>query len=258
MLKALGGTAAEAGIYGAAQNLSLMPGFFGFALAPLLLSTLSRVARDGDDGRVARAISRDAMRVALWLLPFAGMTTGASDDIVRATYGDKYLAAAPLLSVLIFGAVAPVLNSVEMAILIAADKPKWALALSAPLPVFAICGHLLLIPGWGMMGASIVTTLVASLGAAATLFAVYRSWRISPPATTLLRSILVCAIAFALAVVWPVPSGSLLFLLKLAAISFFIPLALLFLGEFNADEIEWAHSLLRGRTGNAGQTPREV
>jgi hypothetical protein len=108
------------------------------------------------------------------------------------------------------------------------------------------------------MGASVVTTLVASLGAATTLFAVYRCWRIFPPATTLCRSMIVCAIAFTLAVVWPIAPGSLLFLLKLSAIIFFIPLALLLLGEFNADEIEWARSLILRRTRTAGPTPREV
>ncbi|HAJ61469.1 MAG TPA: teichoic acid transporter, partial [Cyanobacteria bacterium UBA8543] len=41
-LKILGGTAAEAGFYGAAQNLSLIPGIFSLAFAPLLLSTLTR------------------------------------------------------------------------------------------------------------------------------------------------------------------------------------------------------------------------
>src|SRR5262249_2644962 len=75
-LKALGGTAAQAGFYGAAQNLSLMPGIFALSFSPLLLSSLSRLLRDGNDS-LAREMSRNAMRGVIALLPFAGMTAGA-------------------------------------------------------------------------------------------------------------------------------------------------------------------------------------
>lgn len=257
MLKALGGTSAAAGFYGAAQNLSLMPGFFALSFSPMLLSTLGRVLREGE-GQLARTISRDAMRVALWLLPFAGLTSGASFEIVKVIYGDQFLHAAPLLSVLIFGAVALVFNSVAIAILIAAGKPLWTLILSAPLPLIAIYGHLWMIPRWGMMGASLVTLFSSITGAVTASCAVYRCWRIFPPPATLCRSLIVCALAFAIAFVWPAASAPLLILLKLTAILFFIPLALWFLGEFNADEIALARSLLRWRTGAARQTPREV
>ena len=58
MLKSLGGTAADAGVYGVAQNLALLPTLFSYAFAPALLSTLARALREGDEK--ARARSRDS------------------------------------------------------------------------------------------------------------------------------------------------------------------------------------------------------
>lgn len=166
MLKALGGTAALAGIYGAAQNLTRLPKIFVKSLSPLLLSTLSRTLRAGE-GRPARELGRNAMRVVIGLLPLAGMTAGAAPEIVELIFGPQYLPAAPLLSLLVFGGVASAMMSVVASILIAAGKPGWTFVLTGALLPLAIAGHLLLIPRLGALGASLVTTVVASLGALA-------------------------------------------------------------------------------------------
>ena len=55
MLKILGGTATQAGIYSAAQSLSLLPGLFSWAFSSLLLATLSRQLADRQ-GEQARSL----------------------------------------------------------------------------------------------------------------------------------------------------------------------------------------------------------
>jgi len=254
ILKALGGTAGQAGIYGAAQNLSLLPGIFALALSPLLLSTLSRLLHAGDAG-LAKEMGRHAMRAVLWLLPVAAMIAGAAPEIVQLFFGPLFLPAAPLLAVLIFGAVASVMLSVATSILIAVGKPGWTFALAAPLVPLAVAGHLMVIPRLGAIGASFVTTLLAILGALATVLAVYRLWRILPPAGTLWRSVLACGLAFALAALWPAPG--LLLLVKLPVIGVVIVLAFKVLREFNAHEIALARSVLSWKTTPA-QHPHEV
>jgi hypothetical protein len=72
MLKLLGGTTEQAGFYGAAQNLSIVPGIFALSFSPLLLSTLSQMLGAGE-GHSARDLGRDAMRTVTWLLPVAGI-----------------------------------------------------------------------------------------------------------------------------------------------------------------------------------------
>jgi O-antigen/teichoic acid export membrane protein len=186
------------------------------------------------------------MRLIITLLPFAGMTAGAAPEIVSLIFGSAFLPASPLLALLIFGALALVMISVTTAILTAAGKPVWTFALTGPLLPVAVTGHLLLIPWLGAMGASLVTTLVASGGALAAVVAVYRIWRILPPAGTLGRSTLVCGLAYLLAALWPTPG--VLLLLKLPAIAIVIGLAFLMLGECGTSEIALARAMLHWRT----------
>lgn len=244
-LKALGGTAERTGVYGAAQNLTIAPGLFALSFAPLLLSTLSHMLRTGDE-EAAKRMGRNAMRLVLCLLPFAGMTAGASTEIVGSIFGASFLAGAPLLSLLIFGALGIVMISTNTAILTSAGKPGWTIALAGPLLPLAMIGYLILIPKWGAVGAALVAMLFAGLGALASMLAVYRVWKILPPAATLGRSVLICGLAYVLASLWPV--SGLLLLLKLSVIGLVITLAFSVLGEFSARERALAWTLLRWRS----------
>ena len=240
-LKTLGGTAAQSGIYGAAQNLSMVAGIFAFSFSPLLLSTLSRSLRAGATQDAAQ-IGRNAMRLVILLLPFAGLMAGAAPEVVTLIYGSEFAPGAPILAVLGFGSLAMMMISVATAILTAAGKPHWTIALVGPMLPLAVIGFLLLIPRLGGIGASLVTTLVATLGALVTVLAVHRIWHVLPPAHTVVRSVLVCALAFGLAALWSTPG--FLLLLKLLATTLLIGFAYLLLGEFSKDELALARSLV--------------
>src|SRR6185436_14458103 len=77
VLKALGGSAALAGLYGAAQNLTIIPNLVALSVTTLLISTLSRAVRRGDTGG-ARTLAANAIRGVLVLFPFAGVAAGAA------------------------------------------------------------------------------------------------------------------------------------------------------------------------------------
>lgn len=241
-LKLLGGTAAQAGIFGAARNLSFIPGLFALSFAPLLLATLSRVLHEGEQ-KQARAIGREALRVAVGLLPFASMSAGAASEIVLWIFGASFSSAADLLPALLFGALALVMIAVATTILTAAGKPRRIIALTGPLVPLAIIGHVLLIPRLGSLGAALVSMSVAWIGALMAVLAVYQVWAILPPAGTLWRSTLVSVGAYMLAALWPAPG--FLLLVKLPVIAFFILFAFRLLGEFTAGEM----ALLRALVG---------
>src|SRR6202162_2910339 len=240
-LKALGASAEQAGIYGAAQSLSLVPGIFALSFSPLLLSTLTRLVQSGE-AEAARKIGRDAMRLVLGFLPFAALVAGAAPEIVLLIFGQRFLSAAPPLALLIFGAVALMMVSVASAILIGAGKPGWAVALASPLVPLALTGCFFFIPAWGPRGAALATTLTAAAGALASILAVKRLWGILPSATTLLRSFLLSTLAYISAAVWPAPG--VLLLVKLPAISLLICVAYFVLGEFSAVEMDLIRSIL--------------
>jgi O-antigen/teichoic acid export membrane protein len=241
MLKALGASTAQAGLYAAAQNLSVAPKVFALSLAPLLLATLSQMLRAGDD-RAARTLGRDALRVVVMLLPLAGLAAGAAKEIVGVVLGTPYLAAAPLLAVLTLGAVAQVVISAGTAILIAAGRPGWVLALSWPTVPAAIAGHLLVIPRFGAIGAAAVTAGCAVLAAVTVVAAAGRVWQISSPGLTLWRSAAVGIVAYAMGVLWPSPDAWLF--LKLAVISAVVLVGFRLSGEIKAGDLALARSVL--------------
>jgi O-antigen/teichoic acid export membrane protein len=247
MLKALGGSSSQAGIYGAAQNLAVVPGIFAVAFSPLLLSTLSRLNGTEEKG-LAKQIGSDAIRTVILLLPFAAATAGMASEIAEFTFGPLFAPAAPVLAVLIFGAVAMALISVATAIITAAGKRKWPLVLIVSMLGGSAFGYPLLIPIYGSIGASIITTVVSGFGALAAVLAVCKFCQIRSPMGTLQRSCLVSVAAFLVASLWAAP-GLLLFV-KVPVIAILICASLILIGEFSADEIALVRSALhwRGRT----------
>jgi O-antigen/teichoic acid export membrane protein len=240
LLKLLGGTATEAGYYGTAQNLSLIPGLFTLAFVPLLLSTLTRLLRENELTK-AKELSQNAMRLVLLLLPFAGLAAGAAWEIIQLLFSVTFLPAAPLFAILIFAAVAMAMIAITTAILTAASKPNWTIALTGPMVPLAIAANLYMIPKYGTLGAAIVTISVSSLAALASISAIYYLWKIFPSLFTLGRSLLICGLTYGLASIWETLGWLLIF--KLLVLGLFIPLGLMILGEFSDREIASVRSL---------------
>lgn len=245
LLKALGATAAQAAVYGVAQNLTVVAGLVAMAFAPLLLSTITRLLRDDREAH-ARLMGRDAMRLAWLLVPMAGLSAGASGEVVGVIAGRAFAPAGPLLAVLIFQAVAAVLAGIASAILIAAGKSTWNLRLTVPMLPIALAAQVWAIPRYGALGAAAVTTVVTVGAAAALVGAVWRLWRVTAPAASILRSLLLCAGAWAWAAAWPTAGAWLA--IKLMVIAVAVLASFVVLGEFSRREIMLAWSLVPGLT----------
>lgn len=244
LLKALGASAAEAGHYAVAQNLSLLPGLLSFSLAPALLSTLTRALRDGDDA-AARETARQALRAVLLAAPLAAGAAGAAPEIVALVFGEKFLPAVPLLRVLVPGAFALVLVSVASSILAAAGRQSWTLHVAWPLVAAAAAGHVLLIPKAGALAAASVTSCLACACALVSVLLVYRLWRVAPRAATLWRTAAACLSAYALTALLPAPG--VLLIAKLAGAVLLSACVLVALGEFGVRELRRAARSLLGR-----------
>ena len=248
LLQAVGGSAAATGFYAGAQNLSLLPSLFSFALAPTLLSTLGRALRE-EDLVTARRLGRQTLRAVLLLLPAAAIVAGGAREIVLLVFGHSFLPAAPLLGLLIFGALALLMLSVTTSILISAGKPGWTLHTSWPLPLCAAASHLFLIPRFGAFGAALVTTVLAWVAVLTTVGLVHRLWQIAPGARTFCRTLIVCISAYAITALLPA-SGGLLIVKLVGAVVWSTGLFFV-LGEFSAAELNVARAFIR-RPGNRG------
>lgn len=230
-LKVLGGTSADAGVYAAAQNLTLGLGMLGMALGVVLLPTIARLLRDGHKQEV-RQLERNALRGMIGLLPLAGLAAGASSEIVVLFFGDEYAPAAPLLSFLMFAAVARATLSIGAAILVAESKFAWTTLLAPPMLAIAIVGYLTMIPIAHMSGAAAVTCAASVYGATMAVLLLRILCGVRLPMSTALRAALLCCAAYAAANAWA--TDGFWVLAKLAVIAGLIVAAFFLLGEFSA------------------------
>ncbi len=243
---ALSGTPQAAGFYGAAQNLTIVPGLFMASLSPLLLSKLAHLCSQGQK-ESAKAVIQKAIRLTFSLLPFAGMTAGAAAEVVVVIYGQPFLPAGQILAILIFAALGISMIVVSSSALIAADRPALTFYLILPIVVLAFGAHFMLVPRFGSIGAAGVTTGLSWLGVCCCMLAVYRVWGVRLPVSTFVRSITICVLAYIWAFKWQTPG--LLLLLKLPVISMVIVITITLLGECRKDEIAFVRSLFDWRPG---------
>jgi O-antigen/teichoic acid export membrane protein len=236
VLKALGASAGQAGLYNAAQNLAWVPSIFAAACVPLLLAMLAADLRLGD-WPAARTLGRQALRLSVALLPLGALAAGAGSEIVALAYGTAFRPAAIVFGPLVVGELVSMMASVATVIMIAADQPALTFALTGPLIPLAILGHLLVIPTGGPLGAALVTSLLNVVDTLVVFWAVRRLWRIAPPAATVVRAVLLSILAYAAGALWPAPG--IWVLVKLPILVMGVGAAYWLLGELSAGEIRW-------------------
>jgi len=194
MFKALGGSIAEAGVYGAAQNVAMSLSVISVAVPPLLLATLTRLNASGDR-RAAAAIASDALRFVAWLLPLAGIAYGAGPQIATWLFGPAFESGGSLLGPLIVTAIAQIAVAVVIMTLSAAGTPNAFLGPAVAMLGCAVAAGATLIPRYGAAGAAGGTCAVALAGAAWALRLARSRAAVSPPVTAVVRSVLAAAAA---------------------------------------------------------------
>ncbi|MCP3951855.1 MAG: oligosaccharide flippase family protein [Desulfobacterales bacterium] len=222
--------AENAGFFAAAKNLTIVPGLVTLAMTPVLLSKLSGLLVE--DGKTqARDLLDKSIRFVVCLLPFAGMSAGAAGEVVQLIYGYSFNPTAPLLSVLIFGAVGLTLTQVNAAGLIAAGKTRLPLSILGPLVPLTATAYIQCITRFGTLGAALVTTVASVLTATLTALAVRRAWRVQPRMTLWAKTGVLTVVAFLAAQMWETPG--VLLLVKLVLITTGIMAAWWALGELS-------------------------
>ena len=228
--KAMGASEAAAGVYAAALSLALIPGIVSLSCSVLLLSSLSQLLRDHRKDE-ARQLGRDAWRAVLLLLPFAFLLAAAGTELSVFLLGEAFTASGPLLGLLIFAGIGRLLISMGVSILAAYGRPSLASILTGALVPLSIAGYVIAIPLLAGTGAAIAAVTTCLFGGLVLSAAVYQQSGIRPDGLTILRSSIVCAAVYVLAVYWPAPGP--LVLLKLTALGLLVPLLFVGVGELS-------------------------
>jgi O-antigen/teichoic acid export membrane protein len=172
LLKALGISTAAAGVYGAAQSISLAPGIMTMSFAPLLLGSVTRSNALGNTEE-ARTLSRHSLHFLGALFPGILLAGAFSTRIVHLVFGSKFLDAAALLPWLLVSAYFTSMLSFCASIQTAFGRHALPLRFALPMLPLAFAGNLLLIPRFGSAGAAAVSACVAGLSALPLLATTY-------------------------------------------------------------------------------------
>ncbi|HEX9886975.1 MAG TPA: oligosaccharide flippase family protein [Longimicrobiales bacterium] len=232
-LQALSRDTAEAGYYGAARSLALVPAFLSAAAAMPILATLGHMTREGDH-EAARALGRTSIRTLLILAPLAAVASGSTGEIVGLIMGPEFGPAATPMSLLLPSAVAMLGVKLSVLVLTAADRYRLTMLVGGLLPPAAVGAYLLLVPRYGGVGAAGATLAVAVGGAVALLWAVERVWSGSLPAGTAWRAAALSVAGFVAARATPV--SDLFVVPKLSLLAMAVLGGFALTGEFDAEE----------------------
>lgn len=164
LFKTLGGTTADAGLYGAAQNLAQALAVISIAVPPLLLATLTRLRVEGDEGE-ARRVASVALSAALSLLALTGIVAAAGTPLTTWLFGDPFAGSGRLLAPLILVAALQVTGAVSIMVLTAFGRPHAFLPIGGVMLIAAVIGGVLLVPRHGALGAAAATAAAAVIGA---------------------------------------------------------------------------------------------
>jgi O-antigen/teichoic acid export membrane protein len=194
LFKVLGGTTAQAGLYGAAQSLGWALSVVSVAFPPLLLATLTRLYTAGDAANAAR-LAGQSLRMVGWLLPIAGIAAGAGVPLAALLFGSAFAGAGPLLGPLLLGGVAQVLMAVVIMTLTAAGYPNAFVRTGVAMVVLATGCGLFAIPAFGAMGAAATTSATGCLGAMSGLWLSHRLAGVPIPLASFARAAAAAAVA---------------------------------------------------------------
>lgn len=243
LVTALTGSREEAGFYGAAQMLTIVPGsLFSAAVAPLLISTLSRLLRHNQIDDAIITVTQ-ITRAMFFLLPLAGIGAGASLAIADLMYGEPFQPAAPLIGLLAFAALALALISVNTAILTALGHPKKTFMLIGPLVALGLVAHLIFIPRFGPISAACITAVLAWVGVGLTMFAVHQRIGFALPLATFARIGAATVITFGLAIVWQATGWWLI--LQLISLTSVAVAILIILRELTISDLTFVRILVK-------------
>lgn len=229
MLKGLGVSTADVGIYAAVQIVSTAPIFLAAGSAQTLLSALSRALRAGKIDAATKT-ARTTLRVPFWLLPGAAIAAGSSTQLMELLFGELFAVGGPILALLVFASLALLELIFATSIVTASGHNRRALRdVLVPL-LIAIPSHLMLIPRFGGLGAAAATTGACIIAMFFGLSSVHTIWRALPPFGSVVRCCIVAACFGVVSTSWNTSGFMLLTELTVLALLSF--LALFLLGEF--------------------------
>lgn len=171
-------TEADVGIYRVALQLTSLAAFVTLALHTTLYPKISYWEKQHDLPHVESALARAFTYSLLLAVPvvIGGWLLG--ERLLYFFYGESFAAGAGALAILLLVQVASVFMYLQTMCLNALDRPKDSFRVTAIAVIANIVLNLILIPAYGIVGASMATLITMVLNAALANRALSRSIRV--------------------------------------------------------------------------------
>lgn len=175
------------GIYNASLTVGRLPYYVFYALTVILLPVVSKSTAENNSEKTGEIVSQSLRLMIILLVPAIILMAQFSEAIIKIFYGNKYLAAAYPMSILVWGVGFLTIFYVLSFVMNGAGKTKktmymaiFGFALNAILNYF-------LIKKYALTGSAIATSIASFVVMAIIIFYTYRDFKISIKFKNILR-----------------------------------------------------------------------
>ena len=155
----------QAGFYASARSLAVTPFFISIALSRSIFPAIARAAADNNHSLTRQYIQHSLRLLLIWMIPVVAIVSATSREIILLIYSTPYLSASIPLSILIIGIGFFTVYLILTTIITAGDNPNLSMWLNIVILIVSIIANLYLIPRYGIIGASIGTSIAMIIGA---------------------------------------------------------------------------------------------
>lgn len=158
-------SAEDVGLYVSAAVLAKLSYFMSIALSAVLLPSLSRAIANHEEQRAAE-LTQDTLRYLLIFLTLANVVVAlTAEELIALLFGETFVAAAPVLRLLMAGLSGVTLMAVINTIMIARNRMAACFGMVAVLVVLDVVLNMMFVPRLQLLGGALATSVVGASGA---------------------------------------------------------------------------------------------
>jgi O-antigen/teichoic acid export membrane protein len=163
LIKAIFQDDVATGIYNAALTIGRIPFYLFYALAIFLLPALAKIQSENDTEKMSLIMTQSLRYAGIILLPTSIFITAYATPLTQLFFGDKYIASAPILQILVLGLSFLTVLYILCSALNGIGHARLSMRFAIIGTLFNVILNYIFIQQYGIMGAAYATTISATL-----------------------------------------------------------------------------------------------
>jgi O-antigen/teichoic acid export membrane protein len=173
LIKAITESDVNTGLYNAAFTIALIPYYVMFALTFILFPTMSDLAKKKDHTQIKSILTKVIIFLFAILVPSAIVMALMPEFLITMFFGDKFLAAAPLIPYMLGGTIFITIFFVLASVFNGADMTRIPASITVIALIFGITANIQFLPMCGIKATAIIFSSTATFMGLTALFFMY-------------------------------------------------------------------------------------